>query len=533
MVRLFVLPLILILSLVAYGQEKEKPAAFDVADVHVSSQHTFPDSTGAILRNGRYTIQNATMLDLIRTAYDSEDDRIVGGPTWLETDRFDVIAKAPDGTPRDKQNGMLRALLAERFGLAVHHGTQSMQAYVLTVGKTGNKMTQAAGSERGGCRGEQQPSTPTPGTPLFLIISCHALTASDIAQDLHGMGAGYVGDHPLIDATQLAGLWDFDLRYSPRNQLATFGSEAISFFDALDKQLGLKLELKTASVPVVIVDKVNEKPTENAPGVADLLPSVPTEFEVADVKPSAPEVKEPSGGIQAGGRIDLRGFTLKMLMGMAWGLPDNVAGDMFADTPSWFDSARFNIVARAPVSGPAKANELPVDFETLLTMLRNLIVDRFQLKTHTENRDVTVYAMLAAKGDPKMRKAEATDRAGCKRGPGPPNGNGTSTIMQTCLNTTMADLAKSLPQWAPAYFEHPVFDATGLAGGWNFSLIWTGRGQLLGDLAPKSGAAGGGLSAADPGGSSIFEAVEKQLGFKLQTQKRPMPVVVIDHVEKP
>src|SRR5215471_14348582 len=324
MVRLFALPVALFLSAAAYGQGNEKPAAFDVADVHISSQHSIPDMTGGALRNGRYTLQNATIVDLIRTAYDTEDDRIVDGPTWLQSDRFDVIAKAPNGTPRDKVNGMLRTLLAERFGLTVHNGTKSMQAYVLTVGKAGTKMTQAADGESGGCRGQQQPP-PAPGAPVYIVVSCHGLTGADIAQNLHQMAAGYVGDHPLVDSTQLEGRWDFDLKYSPRNQLATAGSDAIPFFDALDKQLGLKLELRTAPVPVLIVDKVNQKPTENAPGVADLLPPVPTEFEVADVKPSAPEVKEPNGGIQAGGRIDLRGFTLKLLMTIAWGMQENTA----------------------------------------------------------------------------------------------------------------------------------------------------------------------------------------------------------------
>jgi uncharacterized protein (TIGR03435 family) len=530
MVRLLALPVALILCATAYGQGNEKPAVFEVADVHVSSQHSIPDVTGGVLRNGRYTLQNATMLDLIRTAYNTEDDRIVGGPTWLESDHFDVIAKAPNGTPRDKVAEMLRALLAERFGLTVHNGTQSMQAYVLTVGKVGPKMDHSAETETGRCQGQQQPPA-TSGGPLYAIVSCHGLTAADIARDFHQMAAGYVGDHPMVDSTQLDGRWDFDIKFSPRNQLATAGSDAITFFDALDKQLGLKLELRTAPVPVLIVDKVNEKPTENAPGVADLLPTVPTEFEVADIKPSAPQVTAASGGIQAGGRIDLRGFTLKTLMSIAWGLQENIAGDFFTGAPSWFDSARFDVVARAPGSGPVKANELPVDEEALLTMLRNLLTDRFKLKTHPENREVTVYTMMAPKGDPKIKKAEPTERAGCKRGPGPPNGNGTSTIMETCLNTTMTDLAKYLPQWAPAYFDHPVFDATGLTGGWNFSLVWTGRGQLLGDLAPKNAAAG--VSAADPGGASAFEAVEKQLGFKLQSQKRPMPVIVIDHVEKP
>src|SRR5215471_13309436 len=157
MVRLFALPVALMLSAVAYGQGNEKPAVFDVADVHISSQHSIPDMTGGAVRNGRYTLQNATMLDLIRTAYDTEDDRIVGGPTWLQSDRFDVIAKASNGTPRDKVAEMLRALLAERFGLTVHNGTQSMQAYVLTVGKAGPKMNHSAETDTGRCQGQQQP----------------------------------------------------------------------------------------------------------------------------------------------------------------------------------------------------------------------------------------------------------------------------------------------------------------------------------------------------------------------------------------
>src|SRR5690242_19186283 len=102
--RVTAIPIVLFFSALAYSQGNEKPAMFDVADVHISSQHSIPEMTGGVLRNGRYTLQNATMLDLMRTAYDTEDDRMVGGPTWLQTDRFDVIAKAPGGTPRDKIN---------------------------------------------------------------------------------------------------------------------------------------------------------------------------------------------------------------------------------------------------------------------------------------------------------------------------------------------------------------------------------------------------------------------------------------------
>jgi uncharacterized protein (TIGR03435 family) len=99
-------------------------------------------------------------------------------------------------------------------------------------------------------------------------------------------------------------------------------------------------------------------------------------------------------------------------------------------------------------------------------------------------------------------------------------------------NTTIEELAKNIAQWAGAYFDHPAVDATGLQGGWNFTLSWTPRPALENAGRPADGTAGAAGVAADPGGITVFQAVEKQLGLKLEKGTHPVSIVVIDHVEQ-
>src|SRR5262245_29952610 len=82
----------------AFGQSSDKTLAFEIADVHTSKPSIIPQMSGGILRGTRYEIRNASMVDLIKTAYDVEPEKVVGGPAWLESDRFDVIARTPAGT---------------------------------------------------------------------------------------------------------------------------------------------------------------------------------------------------------------------------------------------------------------------------------------------------------------------------------------------------------------------------------------------------------------------------------------------------
>ena len=105
-----------------------------------------------------------------------------------------------------------------------------------------------------------------------------------------------------------------------------------------------------------------------------------------------------------------------------------------------------------------------------------------------------------------------------------------SPWLYTCQNTTMAELATNLPQWAGAYVDHPFADATGLAGGWNFTLSWTPRQAFENPARPADA---GGAVASDPtGGVTIFEALEKQLGLRVQKGTHEIPVTVVDHLEE-
>jgi uncharacterized protein (TIGR03435 family) len=504
-----------LMSLAVIGQSAGAPPAFEIADVHLSAHATNPYMSGGVLRGGRYDLRNATMLDLIQTAYGVDDSsKIVGGPGWLNTDRFDVAAKAPPSTPPETLTLMLQALLAERFKLVVHTDNRPLPAFVLSVGKGKPKLKEADGSGETGCQGQRQ--DPAPGEVRYTAISCHNMTMEAFGNLLRGMATAYVTD-PAVDQTGLTGAWDFDLKWSPRGQAATAGSSFISLFDAVDKQLGLKLEPKKVALPVVVVDSVNQKPTDNPSDVTTgLPPPPPAEFEVAAIRPSMPGAQQ-NAKIQ-NGRLDLQGFTLKSLITIAWNINSD---DMLVGAPKFLDSTRFDIVAKAATA--------QIDDDDLLLMLRALLMDRFKLTTHMETRPASVYTLTAVK--PKLQKADPSNRSECKNGPGadgkdPRIANPKLGRLVSCNNTTMTQLAEQFQNFANGYIHDTVVNATGIEGAYDFTLSFSGAGALQN----RNGDAAG---ASDPSGAlSLFDAVNKQLGLKLELQKRPVPVLVIDHVEE-
>ena len=100
--------LIALLSGGVFGQSSEKQPKFEIADIHTSPHTMQPFMQGGILAADRYSLRQANMVDLIRTAYGVEPENVLGGPSWLELDRFDVIAKTPPGTPPETLKPMLR-----------------------------------------------------------------------------------------------------------------------------------------------------------------------------------------------------------------------------------------------------------------------------------------------------------------------------------------------------------------------------------------------------------------------------------------
>ena len=523
-----------LLSSLAFGQSAETPPAFQASDVHVSAPATFPIMTGGVLRGGRYELHQATMVDLIRTAWGVDSDRVIGGPNWLETDRFDVIAKAPPTTSPDAMIPMLRTLLADRFKLVIHDDKKQLPAFVLTAGKR-PQLKETEGTGDTGCQPQPPPQNAPPGTIPTAVAICHNITMADFAMRIGGMAGAYI-DHPVLDQTGLKGAWDFTLKWTARALLGAAGADGVSVFDAVDKQLGLKLESKSMPMAVIVVDSVNEKPTPNLPGVSQELPPAPKEFEVADIKPSEPGSTARGEGFLPGGRVDLRNISLKQLIQVAWTITSD---DMLAGAPKWLDVDHFDLVAKVattvPTSGPGAGQQLPVDIEALRLMIRALLVDRFKLATHTEDRQVPVYALVSVK--PKLKPADPSNRAGCKQSVGSSGaaGNVTSTVSYTCQSTTMAQFAEKLQLMSAGDVTHPVIDSTGIEGSWDFAVTWSPRALAQFGGGGRSGDAGQAPAgaASDPtGGLSMSEAIEKQLGLKLDLQKRSMPALVIDHVEQ-
>ncbi len=480
----------------------------------------------ATLQGDRYVIRQATMVELVARAYSVDPRNVQGGPSWLESDRFDIYAKIPRRTSGETSRLMLRALLAERFRLVVHPGTAQLPAFVLTVGKGAIKMNEADGSVDPSCLYVQPSANPPAGTEPLHTFLCHNMSMQGLVENLPEWAGDYLHD-PVVDSTGLKGGWDFEIKFHSKSRVGRAGANGISLFDAVDKQLGLKLEAKTAPLPVLVVDSVDERPTPNVPGIEKVLPPPPPpEFEVATVKPSRPDEK-----MEAridGGQASLQAGTLKMMIAYGY----NITEEMMVGAPKWVETDHFDVLAKAANEGGGGPGAAGIYSDDLRLMMRKFLQDRFGLVAHMEDRPLEAYTLIAA--NPKLKQADPASRTGCKEGPGSDGKDPRITTpilgrLLTCRNMTMGQFAAMLQGQSEGLIHTPVLDATGIEGSYDFTLSFSSAGQLQ-----SGGAAPGDLpGASEPsGGLSLFDAINRQLGLKVVKQRRPVPVLVIDHIEE-
>ena len=504
---------------------------FLAADIHPSPNRSYPFFFAVLLPGDRYVMRDATLVDLISTAWGLDRDNVQGGPPWLDYEHFDIIAKVPAGASSDQPKLMLRALLAARFHVALENAMKPMPAYTLTVAKDKPKM-KAAADEAAPASCEYQDQPRAAGTVPAIAFSCRNTTMEALAKQIHQWAGGYLKS-PVIDATGLKGGFDFDLKWTDSGQLAKAGPDGVSIFDAVEKQLGLKLTLETAPRPVLLVQTA-ERPSSNSPDLAKILPPLPLpEFEVATIKPSKPGDRG-NGQIRAD-RIDFKAVPLRQLIDLAWDLSEDDPQNI-VDAPKWLDEDKFDILAKVnPEStGHPIAGNLPMDIYEVELMLRALLVERFQIKAHMEDRPIDSYTLTAA--NPKLIPTARPDvRTACKEGPGadgrdPRLKNPILNRLLTCQNITVPELSEQLQKLVGDYIKNPILDATGIKGSFDVTLSFTGIGHLQQLTAPASAEV-----PSDPSGAvSLFDAIKSQLGLKLEKQKRPLPVLVIEHInEKP
>ena len=265
---------------------------------------------------GQITITNMSIKDLMTSAYNVKSYQVTG-PDWMDSQRFDIVAKVPVGATKDDTNVMMQNLLQERFGLKLHHETKDMAMYALVIGKNGPKLKESEEDPPpadGATAGPGGPDALPPGPMALPKIGKDGMpelpagmrrqgimmmmmngkmrmvaTKAPIARLVDTLARQY--DRPVTDQTGLTKKYDFTLDFAPETSMmkglpapppgggmagppgggdgagmhgdAPTGGEVASLAVAIQEQLGLKLESKKGPVDLLVVDHLERTPTEN------------------------------------------------------------------------------------------------------------------------------------------------------------------------------------------------------------------------------------------------------------------------------
>ena len=293
----------------AFGQAGEGKPEFEVASV----KPAVLDPGGRIrvmMRGGpgspdpgQVTYSGVSLKDLLTNAYGVKPFQITG-PGWLDSERYDIAAKIPEGTTKEQFKLMLQNLLAERFHMTLHHETKDLPLYELVVAKNGPKMEPSAEDPSVDSKAPIAP--PAPGKDGFpqlpagrkgafmmrmpgrMRIAASVQTTSALA-DMLGNQVG----SPVVDKTGLTGTYDYTLEFAPEPGQGPFAGlppppppagdagapgglaggqlpgnsanqgDAPSLFTAIQEQLGLRLEKKKGPLDTLVIDRADKVPTEN------------------------------------------------------------------------------------------------------------------------------------------------------------------------------------------------------------------------------------------------------------------------------
>jgi uncharacterized protein (TIGR03435 family) len=266
-------------------------------------------------------------------------------------------------------------------------------------------------------------------------------------------------------------------------------------------------------------------PSQAAPATVNPNIKLP-EFTVASIKPdkSGPGMVRlmftPDG-------FSATNVSLQMILREAYGVED----DEIIGAPSWVKSDNFDIEAKVDGSDVDQLGKL--GFEQRKLMFRPLLADRFKLKFHYETRELPVYVLTIAKNGPKLKESQP-DPAG-PPGPAGMRGKHMMRLMGMGHLEAQGISVTLLTHELSRQLGRTVIDKTGLTGNYDFGLQWTpdlGTGPTF--KGPQGGPSAGDNGAApDASGPTIFTAIQEQLGLKVESQKGPVRVMVIDHVEPP
>ena len=249
------------------------PAEFEVASIKLNKSGPTGPSRVLIQAGDRVTITKVTVKTLIQVAYNLPPQQVVGGPGWLDDDRFDIVAKAERRAPTAELREMLRHLVADRFKLTSHSEDRITQGYALVVARRDGKLGSGLRRVQSSCATLQAnaPADPDPCGMRTMAASGTTGTVALRGTEFNVLMGVISRDtkRPVIDKTGLTGYFDFDLRWTPqamlqrpvdRNRFPNIDPDGPSIFTALEEQLGLKLESARTAESVIVIDAI-ERPT--------------------------------------------------------------------------------------------------------------------------------------------------------------------------------------------------------------------------------------------------------------------------------
>jgi uncharacterized protein (TIGR03435 family) len=269
-------------------------------------------------------------------------------------------------------------------------------------------------------------------------------------------------------------------------------------------QNGTTLTLNLARATAQTAWEIPETPLPDKPMATDANPS----FEVATIKPTPTGTQGGGLGPSPGGRFTAHNLTLGGLLRFAYGLNRN----QIENAPAWFETDRFDILARTDMSGAPNMAQQRM-------MLQKLLADRLNLRSHREKKEGTIFALTVQNSGSKLTPNRSD-----------PSGQAPAEMTQrpghrhlTVTNVNMETFASGLQ----GIVDRPVIDRTGLSGRFDITLDWTPDEFQSPDPvttpAPDAG-------AAFP---DLYTALRDQLGLKLESTKGLVEIFVIDHVERP
>jgi len=480
----------------------------------------------------RFMATNVTLHGLIRRAYEVQDDQILGGPDWLNSEGYDIDAKVEKSVVAELQKlgpdqsflqsrRMLQALLADRFKLSVHNESKEVPVYALVIARNGLKIQRAIPGDTY-ADGFKRPDGVPIGWGDWSEPGKFFAQGVPIVSLVQHLSEHYL-HRPVLDKTGLTDKYDFALHWTPSESQA-------ALFTAVQEQLGLKLESQTGPMEVLVIDHA-EKPAESqTQNTAD----IPPVFAVASVKPSkggvgviSEKLFEKTNGFTA------TNLTLQMLIRQAYGVEDN----QISGAPNWLNSERYDIEAKIDKSVLDALQELSEDqrLRQRKHMLQQFFADRSRLKLHRETQHLRVYALVIAQNGPKLQEAIPGDIY--PNGFTGPDGRVGAAMMRfgvgelTGQAVPVSLLVRHLSRELSRELGGSIIeDKTGLKGNYDFKLQWTpGVSQAPTGVQQGSDS----TPSGDSSRPSLFAALQKQLGLNLESQNGPGETLVIDHVERP